>query len=248
MQARLFLYILLISPTFAGAAGFSNVWDISELAKSDSDQIELRNSRRTIIKRVGANQMRFIYAVKSSIEKVAEVETMLILVDGDQPNAFAGSMKGENIVGINFAMLDLIGLDMHMMAAILGHEMAHLKLQHGNDKEKRTYGGALAKILGTVALGGLGMGALGASAISDLGVSMVDTKYSRDNERESDYLGAIWAVEAGFEPEGAVRVHEEMNRLSKGGSMPFLSTHPSGPERIATLKAMSNRLSKKESE
>ena len=133
---------------------------------------------------------------------------------------------------------------MHMMAAILGHEMAHLKLEHGNDTEKRTYGGALAKILGTVALGGLGMGALGASAISDLGVSMVDTKYSRDNERESDYLGAIWAVEAGFEPEGAVRVHEEMYKLSKGGTMPFLSSHPSGPERIANLKALSNRLSK----
>ena len=32
-----------------------------------------------------------------------------------------------------------------------------------------------------------------------------NTKYSRDNEREADYLGAIWAVEAGYDPQGAVR-------------------------------------------
>jgi predicted Zn-dependent protease len=236
---------LLIFPILVNAAGFSNVWDISELAKNDSELIELRNSRRTIIKRINSNQMRFIYAVKSSIEKVAEIESTLILVDGDQPNAFAGTIEGnKNVVGINFAMLDIVGMDMHMMAAILGYEMAHLKLEHGNDKEKRTYGAALLKILGTAALGGLGMGAYGALTISDLSVSMIDTKYSRDNERESDYLGAIWAVEAGFEADGGVRVHEEMYRLSKGRPMPFLSSHPSGPEKITTLKALSKRLDK----
>ncbi|NNE36717.1 MAG: M48 family metalloprotease [Gammaproteobacteria bacterium] len=249
MQARIFFFIILFLSASGNAQGFTNAWDISELAKANTNQIELRNSRRTILKRVDTNQMRFIYAVKTSIEKVAEVETTLILVDGDQPNAFAGKVEGNrNVIGFNFAMLDIIGMDMHMMAAIIGHELAHLKLEHGNDQEKRAYGGALAKILGTVALGGLGMGAYGAMAISDLGVSMANTKYSRDNERESDYLGAIWAVEAGFEPEGAVRVHEEMYKLSKGGPMPFLSTHPSGPERIATLKALSSRLSKKGSE
>jgi predicted Zn-dependent protease len=245
MLARLILYIFLIFPIVVNAAGFSNSWEISELAKSDSDIIELRNKRGTIIKRVIANQMRFIYAVKSSIEKVAEVETTLILVDGDQPNAIAGTLSGErNVVGVNFAMLEMIGMDMHMMAAILGHEMAHLKLKHGSDKEKRTYSAALLKILGAAALGGLGVGAYGAMSIADLSVTMVDTKYSRDNERESDYLGMIWTLEAGFETDGGVRVHEELYRMSKSRPMPFLSTHPSSQERIATLQAMSNRLSK----
>jgi len=250
MKGRLLIYFMLMLPVSANVQGFENAWDISELAKADTDQIELRSSRRTILRRVDTNQMRFIYAVKTSIEKVAEIEAAIILVDGDQPNAFAGRVEGNrHVIGFNFAMLDIIGMDMHMMAAIIGHELAHLKLEHGSDQEKRTYGGALAKILGTVTMGSLGMGGYGAMAISDLGVSMVDTKYSRDNERESDYLGAIWAVEAGFEPEGAVRVHEEMYRLSKGGGpMPFLSSHPSGPERIATLKALSSRLSKKSPE
>jgi hypothetical protein len=61
--------------------------------------------------------MRFIYTVKTCLAKVSEVDTALILINGDQPNAFSDSINGNrNIVGINFAMLDLVGLNMHMMA------------------------------------------------------------------------------------------------------------------------------------
>ena len=68
------------------------------------------------------------------------------------------------------------------------------------------------------------------------------TSYSRDNETEADYLGAIWAVEANYEADGAVRLHEEIFTRSKHKPIPFLSAHPSGPKRIATLKGLSNRL------
>jgi hypothetical protein len=56
MQSNLKLFLLLILPLLVNAADFKNAWDIIELAKSEMEQIELRNSRRIILKRVDANQ------------------------------------------------------------------------------------------------------------------------------------------------------------------------------------------------
>ena len=69
------------------------------------------------------------------------------------------------------------------------------------------------------------------------------TKYTRDNERESDYLGAIWSVEAGYDPAGAVRVHEKLYKVNKRHSG-FSGSHPSSIERLTILKSLVRRLSK----
>ena len=50
--------------------------------------------------------------------------------------------------------------------------------------------------------------------------------------------------EAGYEADGGVRLHQAIQERSQSSPVPFLSTHPSGPERIATLKSMSERLSR----
>lgn len=228
----------------APAAGqpFKYQWNIRDIAVADDDEVQLRTRNKRLIKKVNASQMRILYAVKSSIEQVAELAVELIIVDGDQPNAFAAkNRKGQNIIGINFAMLDILGLDVHAAAALIGHEMAHLKLSHGEKRRASSDSSGVMKVLGGVALSSLGIP--GAGLISDMTITALETNYSRDNETEADYLGAIWAVEAGYEPEGAVRLHAEVYKLSKSMPMPFLSSHPSGPQRIATLKALSRRLS-----
>ena len=233
--------ILLIYSHADCAANFSYSWQIKALAKSDQQQQILRARNGTILKRVNTHQMRYIYAVKTSIANVSETEATLILVDGKHPNAFAGKVNGNhNVVGINLAMLDLLGMDMHAMAALLGHEFAHLRLHHRDNRKKRTFGFALLNILGTATLQQLGIP--NARSLSDLTFSMIATKYSRDDERQADYLGTIWAVEAGFEAEGAVRLHEALYKASKIHPLPFLSDHPSGPERIITLKRLAKRL------
>jgi Zn-dependent protease with chaperone function len=236
--------VLTIVAGDAAAAGqpFKYQWNIREIVAAEGEEVELRTRTKLLVKKVSTTQMRILYAVKSSIEVVAELSSELIIVDGKQPNAFAGkSTRGENIIGINFAMLDVLGLDVHAAAALIGHELAHLKLNHGADNAARQAGSGVMKILGGVALSGLGVPAGG--LISDITVSAIDTSYSRANETEADYLGAIWAVEARYEPDGAVRLHEAIDRLGKSAPLPFLSSHPSGPERIATLKALAQRLS-----
>ena len=227
----------------AGAEqAFEYQWNIRDMVAADSEFIELRVGKNRLARKVASTQMRILYAVKSSIEEAAELATELIIVEGKQPNAFATkTTQGANVIGINFAMLDIIGLDVHAAAALIGHEIAHLKLNHGEQAARSQKSNTVMKILGGVALGSLGVPAGG--LISDITVTAISTKYSRDNETEADYLGAIWATEARYETDGAVRLHEAIYKLSKNRPMPFLSTHPSGPQRIATLKQLSNRLS-----
>ncbi len=242
---KFFQIISLLLLFFSNSYGapFTYSWDIKTLASSNADQIELRNERNRLLKKVNTNQLRYLYAVKTSIEQVAEVQTEFIIVDGQQPNAFAGQVQGNrNVIGINFAMLDILGMDVHATAALIGHEIAHLKLQHGEKTKDKSLSFGIMKILGGVTLNSLGVPA--AQKISNLTFTSFETKYSRDNEREADYLGAIWAVEVGYEADGAVRLQEEIYKRSKTSAIPFLSTHPSGPERIATLKALARRLTK----
>lgn len=245
LQIKIFISgLLLLFCVTGNAASFSYSWDIKELAKSDKEQVILRGKYKTIIKRINTDQMRYIYAVKTSMEEVAETKTLLLIVDGDKPNAFAGRIKGnKNVIGINFAMLDLLGMNMHATAALIGHEMAHLKLEHGKDKAKKKFGFTLLKLLGSATLNSLGVGY--GKTISDLAFTAIESNYSRDNETEADYLGMIWSIEAGFESDGGVQLHEEMFKASKHHSIPFISSHPTGPERIKKLKGLSKRLSRK---
>ncbi len=239
------LFAVFISCCLPGdqaiATPFSHSWPIKELAKSGGSQVVLRNKNGGILKRVNTNQLRYLYAVKTSIENAAETKAMFLLVDGDQPNAFAGIIRGHGkAIGVNFAMLELLGMDVHAMAALIGHEIAHLRLEHGGEGAKRKWGFALLKVVGAAILENSGV--RNSNAISNLTFTAMETKYSRDNEREADYLGMIWAIEEGYEPDGGVRLFEELHKISQSRPLPFLSTHPSPPERIKTMKKMSQRL------
>jgi len=196
-------------------------WRVSELARSPVENIKLRNEQDRLLKTVSAKQMVYLYAAMSSIAEASEIDAEFIIIDGELANAFAGSTKdGVNFVAINFSMLDILGTNLDMTAALIGHELAHLKLNHGEISKKNkelNYG-------------------------KDF--SAANTRYSRDSEREADYLGTIWAIEAGYNPNGAVALHEALHAHSKKtASLSFNVSHPSSIERITILKSLVRRLS-----
>lgn len=228
---------------FSYAASSTYAWNIRDLAKIDAEQVGLRGKSRKTLKTVNTTQMRYLHVINTSMQEVAEIEADLFIIDGNEPNAFAGQADGnKNVIAINFAMLDILGMDVHAAAALIGHELAHLRLAHGDKKQSQSATYDVLKILGSAALDSFGVPA--SQTISNLTFTSIETKYSRDMERQADYLGAIWAIEAGYEPHGAVRLQEEIQKRSSSSVVPFLSTHPSGTERIATLKSLSQRLSR----
>jgi predicted Zn-dependent protease len=224
-------------------SAFEGAWSVRQLAASDGEFATVGDARGKVLRRVPTSQMRQLYAVMRALEGVAEIEVEFVVVDGEFPNAFAGELQGGRaVVGINFAMLELIALDMHQAAALLGHELAHLKLAHGEKAQANSASSSALGAFGGVVLGSIGVPA--GAALSSLGVGAMQRDYSRENEREADYLGAVWSTEAGFEAEGAVRLHQSIGRVTGAQQSSFFSSHPSSPERIAALKALAARLSR----
>ena len=241
-KSLFFIFALGVS-TCALSQPFQYQWRVADLARADADVIQIGTKRGKVIHTLYMDQLRLLYAVKIAIDEAAELETELIIVDGKVPNAFAEMGKrGEYIVGINFAMLDLLAMDARAAAALIGHETAHLKLAHGQQQENAAATSGILSVLGGAVLSG--MGVPGGYALSSMTFAAIQSGYSRDNEREADYLGTIWAIEAGFEADGGARLHEALNSMPRASSTSFFSTHPTGPERVATLRALAARLSR----
>jgi predicted Zn-dependent protease len=128
------------------------------------------------------------------------------------------------------------------LAAVLGHEVAHALLSHGNERmsqAKLTSAGlAVAQAVThstveddttkKIAMTALGLGA-------QFGVLL---PYSRLHESEADTMGLRISAAAGYDPAEAPKLWKRMKEKSGGAPMEFMSTHPSHDRRINDLKQM----------
>jgi predicted Zn-dependent protease len=191
-----------------------------------------------VIARLNTSQIIMIDAVYKGLCEVAERCPNFLLITGDQPNALAAPAGPEGTVMINIGMIRLLGYDSSQWAAVLGHEIAHLKLDHVTERLKVSVPMELAEII-------LRQSTNNNAAIlaGDLGRQLVETRFSREQEHESDYLGAIWALESGFEIEGAARVQTNLlKRYGNRSTLPFLQSHPTSQDRIKRLSELAERL------
>ncbi len=213
-------------------------WPLAELARSRDQSILLKDSRGTVIGRLNTSQVLLIDGVYKGLCDVTETCPRLLLIPGATPNALAAPVGPGGTVMINLGITKLIGYDTSQWAAVLGHEVAHLKLDHVSERLAISLPMEVAEaILRQSTNNGYGILA------GEYGRQLIETKFSRKQEHESDYLGAIWALEAGFEVEGAVRL--QINLLKRYGNqsqLPFLRSHPTSQERIQRLRSLAERL------
>lgn len=152
------------------------------------------------------------------------------LIGSKQINAWC--MPGGKIAFYT-GILDQLKLNDDEVAMIMGHEMAHALREHARERLAKTqatgFGLSIASQL-------LGLGSLGDTAAS-LGTQLLTLKYSRDDETESDLVGLEIAARGGYRPEASVSLWQKMQAASGSGSPSFLSTHPSGKNRIQELQA-----------
>jgi predicted Zn-dependent protease len=117
------------------------------------------------------------------------------------------------------------------LATVMGHEVSHALLNHG---QQRMSAGVLQELGGavvsTVTDSSLIMAAYG------IGTTLGGTlPFSRNHESEADHYGLILMAIAGYNPEAAVPFWERMSALG-GGTIEFLSTHPSSSTRVRQLQ------------
>ncbi|MFM8756141.1 MAG: M48 family metallopeptidase [Limnohabitans sp.] len=152
------------------------------------------------------------------------------LIGSKQINAWC--MPGGKIAFYT-GILEELRLNDDEVAMIMGHEMAHALREHARERLAKTQATGIGL---SIASQLLGLGALGDVA-ANLGTQLLSLKYSRDDETESDLVGLEIAARGGYRPEASVTLWQKMQSASGGGGPNFLSTHPSGSNRIQELQA-----------
>lgn len=230
---RVWVLSLVVIPGFVWAQ-CTTMWDVADLARQASPVVSYAVPKGNPV-RISTAWARSILEVKNRIDKASGIKTQFFLCSDAEPNAFATIVEGKNVVALTLGMGKLLGNDMDAFAAILGHENAHLTLGHHRETQTREAIIGLAQLFGSIAMESLiqsgGGGAGWGSRLTALGASLVSTAYSRENETEADRQGIRYTIAAGYDPQGAIRLHQKLD--SRGG---FLSTHPGSQQRVAELQ------------
>lgn len=122
-------------------------------------------------------------------------------------------------------------LNENMVAGVLGHEIGHVIGRHSAArmaKQDLTQG-----LLSGAAVGFDPSTAQGAAAIANV----INMKYGRQDELESDDIGVKLMVDAGYDPRYLINVMEVLKQAAGPNRTPeFQSTHPSPENRIQKIK------------
>lgn len=152
----------------------------------------------------------------------------------DSANAFA--LPGGKI-GVHTGLLK-VAKDQDQLAAVIGHEVAHVLARHANERVS-TNAVAQTGLQAAQILAGANtpakqqlFGLLGVG--TQVGVLL---PFSRAQEREADLLGLDLMARAGFDPRASVPLWQNMASAGGGRGPEFLSTHPSHGTRISALQA-----------
>jgi len=66
---------------------------------------------------------------------------------------------------------------------------------------------------------------------------LINMRFSREDELESDKLGVRFISEAGYDPRSLIRVMEVLQQANQGQAPPeFFSTHPNPDRRIERIQ------------
>ena len=134
------------------------------------------------------------------------------------------------------------------LAAVIGHEAGHYIRRHSLkawlDAKARTDLMAILSI--GLAVGGVPGGG-DIFNISQLLQAGIMAKHSRDNEREADEIGLDSLIKAGYDPDEAPKIWENILKemeLGENKNPPaFFASHPNPKERIKNLKEQTKKYS-----
>ncbi len=171
-----------------------------------------------------------------------------VVLNNSVPNAWA--LPGGKIA-INRGLLTELNNEAEL-AAVLGHEIVHAAARHGAKAQER---GTLMQVGMAAAQIGAAMSdvdpgvanlALGGASV---GLQMVQMKYGREHELESDEYGMKYMKLAGYDPAGAITLQETFVRLSQAGGQKqqnwlegLFASHPPSQERVDRNKATADKL------
>jgi beta-barrel assembly-enhancing protease len=177
------------------------------------------------VNRVGQNLVR---------NSDARVPFTIKVIDSDVVNAFA--LPG-GFFYVNSGLI-LHADEESELAGVMAHEIAHVCARHGT---KQATKGDIIQLASIPAMIFIPYTWAGYAIYQGMNFAIPLTflKFSRNDEREADYLGLEYMYKAGYDPNSFVSFFEkvEADEKKQPGTIPkVFSTHPPTPDRIEAIQ------------
>jgi predicted Zn-dependent protease len=157
-----------------------------------------------------------------------------LLADPQTVNAFALPGGQIFITAALFSRLESEG----QLAGVLGHEIGHVVARHSAQRiaqQQLTQGLTGAVVLATYDPNN--PSSQRTAQVAMVVGQLINMKYGREDELQSDRLGVRFVADAGYDPRALIRVMEILEEASGGARQPeFFSTHPNPENRIAQIQ------------
>lgn len=160
------------------------------------------------------------------------MEYNLTVLNSSIPNAFA--LPG-GYVFITKGLLRIVGNHEDKLAAVLGHEIAHIEKRHGINAVFRQMGLTVLLEVGVIWLDLVSADVLRLGSATLL--QLLQLGWGREAEFEADLLGQKLAVQAGFDGIGGIRLLDSLfNEKRFDLPMKIFRTHPDSKDRRSRLQ------------
>lgn len=234
------LLLLVLAPSGCETVPYTGRRQVQFVSPNEEAQMGVQAFQQIVGKATLSTDTQvnaLVQRVGSRIAAVTELPyqwEFRVIQDDKQANAFA--LPGGK-VAVYTGMLS-VTRDEPGLAAVLGHEIAHVLARHGGERLSQQMGvQTVTQLLAGMASSNpatvqLVSAALGAGA--QVGVLL---PWGRAQESEADHVGLILMAKAGYDPRAARDLWTRMAEAAKGQRPPeFLSTHPAEATRIQQIE------------
>ena len=172
----------------------------------------------------------------------------ILVLDNPSINAFAAP---GGIIGVHTGLI-LTAKNEGQLASVLAHELAHLSQRHfaaqlEEQRQNRPF--FLLSMLGSLLVAAADPEA-GMVALQSTMASSASSKlsFSRQNEREADYLGMQTLTSAGYSPYAMAEMFNQLQEAARFSRVPpeFLLTHPVTQSRVSDALNRAEQFKNKE--
>ena len=170
----------------------------------------------------------------------ARVPFTIKVIDSDEVNAFA--LPGGYFY-VNSGLVKLAGSEAEL-AGVMAHEIAHVAARHGTRQATKGQITNLASIP-LIFLGG--WTGYGIRQAAGLAIPLTFLKFSRNFEREADFLGVQYLYKTGYDPAAMIQFFERLKaqkkkKTSKSKIAKVFKTHPLTEDRIKRIQKVIDEL------
>jgi beta-barrel assembly-enhancing protease len=155
-----------------------------------------------------------------------------LLSDAQTINAFA--LPGGQVFITEALYQQLSSED--QVAGVIGHEIGHVLARHGAQQMAK---GELTTGLASAV--GVAAGDVEVGRMARMASQLLNMRYGREHELQSDEWGVKLMMMAGYDPEAMIGVMKVLEQASAGGPPEFFSTHPKPANRVAYLREIIDR-------